>query len=302
MTFQQLEYILEVSKTGSVSRAAENLFVSRSSISSSITSLENELGYPIFVRTQQGLIPSSTGKQFLRYADRICQTQRLMTSLEQPSQVRQITIGISDYEPVCQAAVSLMEEYRDRRDLRFSIGIYSFDEIVEKLSVFEMDAAVFCRMGNIQMKLETMLEKHGLQWRVIGSAPTVVMIGKGHPLYDKPDLQLRDLENSTFIDIMSKDISKNTYLGSVMKIDRERIFSTNSSALRYSLLRQGIGFAIGRKPADQSIRTHGLRCVPIPELEQPLVSVVNPARPLCPEAARFLELLEEKLNASQSQS
>lgn len=297
MTFQQLEYILEVSKTGSVTRAAENLFVSRSSISSSITSLENELGYPIFLRTLQGLTPSATGKQFLRYADSICQTHRLMKGLEQPSQVRQITIGISDYEPVCQAAITLAEEYQDRRDLRFSICIYSFEEMVEKLSVFEMEAAVFCRLGNMQMKLETALEKHGLQWQVIGSAPTVVMIGKGHPLYNKPDLQLRDLENGTFIDIMNKDISKNSFLRSVMKIDRERIFSTNSSAVRYGLLSRGIGFAIGRKPTTQTIEYYGLRCIPIPELEQPLLRVINPARPLCPEAQRFLQLLEERLKA-----
>ena len=44
MTFQQLEYIVEISKCGSINKAAQKLFLSQSGISTAVRELENELG------------------------------------------------------------------------------------------------------------------------------------------------------------------------------------------------------------------------------------------------------------------
>ena len=58
MTIQQVQYILEVSQTGSISRAASNLFLAQSNLSSAIRSLEQELGFPIFTRSNRGIQPT----------------------------------------------------------------------------------------------------------------------------------------------------------------------------------------------------------------------------------------------------
>ena len=41
MTFQQLEYIVEISKCGSINKAAQKLFLSQSGISTAVRELEN---------------------------------------------------------------------------------------------------------------------------------------------------------------------------------------------------------------------------------------------------------------------
>ncbi len=43
MTIQQPEYILEVNRSGSMSKAAKNLFVSHSSVRNSVAALEEDL-------------------------------------------------------------------------------------------------------------------------------------------------------------------------------------------------------------------------------------------------------------------
>lgn len=48
MTIQQLQYVLEIARCGSASRAAKNLFLSQPNLSSAIKNLEQELGFPIF--------------------------------------------------------------------------------------------------------------------------------------------------------------------------------------------------------------------------------------------------------------
>ena len=59
MTLQQLKYVIEVVSAGSISRAAERLFVTQPSLSNAIKELEQELGIELFVRTSRGAIPVS---------------------------------------------------------------------------------------------------------------------------------------------------------------------------------------------------------------------------------------------------
>ena len=300
MTFQQLAYILEVHRTGSVSKAASHLFISRSSVSSSITSLENELGYSIFVRTLQGLTPSEKGQKFLEYADKICKTHQLMTNLGDATDNKLVSIGVNDYSPVIEATTELVREYRYRNDIRFSLGVYSVNEIVDKLCLFELDAAIFSRFGNMHVNIESILENRGLQWKSLGEVPTTLVIGNKHPLSRKEDLDLRDLENEIFLDTLGKEISKNSYLRSVTRINPDKILTTNSSSLRYHLLKDGIGYTVCRIPSRQNIRNYDLRCIHIPALSQPLIFAINPTRPISQETKRLLELIERKLKHSDA--
>ncbi|MVP01341.1 LysR family transcriptional regulator [Paenibacillus lutrae] len=68
MHLEQLEYIVEVAKTGSITNAARNLHVSLSAVSQSITHLENELGVVLFKRSRQGAVPTAQGKEIIRIA------------------------------------------------------------------------------------------------------------------------------------------------------------------------------------------------------------------------------------------
>ena len=120
MTFQQLRYLLEVHKTGSISKAAENLFVSRPSVSLSISSQEAELGYPLFIRSQNGLIPSPQGRTVIKYANNICQTHEMIKNINTKEQTT-IRLSVIKYAPVDKAIIRLLNEYKDRHDISFSI-------------------------------------------------------------------------------------------------------------------------------------------------------------------------------------
>ena len=55
MTFQQLTYVVEISKCGSINKAAHKLFLSQSGISTAVRELEEELGIKFFVRSNRGV-------------------------------------------------------------------------------------------------------------------------------------------------------------------------------------------------------------------------------------------------------
>src|SRR5699024_6649149 len=68
MQFQQLEYIIEVTKTGSISEAAKSLHVSTATVSQSISNLEKEFGLEIFRRSRTGTEPTEKGKIIIEKA------------------------------------------------------------------------------------------------------------------------------------------------------------------------------------------------------------------------------------------
>ena len=55
MGLEKLEYLLTVEETGSISKAAEILYMSQPSLSKSIASVESSIGCKIFQRTSTGL-------------------------------------------------------------------------------------------------------------------------------------------------------------------------------------------------------------------------------------------------------
>lgn len=71
MNILHLKYAVEVAKTQSISKAADNLYMGQPNLSRAIKELEESLGITIFKRTSKGIITTPDGDEFLRKARRI---------------------------------------------------------------------------------------------------------------------------------------------------------------------------------------------------------------------------------------
>ena len=71
MKLQQIQYVIEINRANSISKAAKNLFTSQSHISNELKALEEELGFIIFERTSFGVRPTEQGKSLLELATSI---------------------------------------------------------------------------------------------------------------------------------------------------------------------------------------------------------------------------------------
>ena len=71
MDLRELNYIVTIANEGSISRAAEKLYMAQSSLSQSLQLYEVELGTPIFMRTARGVRPTPAGGAFLSHARQI---------------------------------------------------------------------------------------------------------------------------------------------------------------------------------------------------------------------------------------
>lgn len=68
MQIKQLEYLIAISHKKSFNSASENLFITPQSLSRSIASMENELGFKLFERNSQGVRFTRAGEKFLEVA------------------------------------------------------------------------------------------------------------------------------------------------------------------------------------------------------------------------------------------
>lgn len=71
MNLSHLKYAVEVEKSRSISKAAEDLFMGQPNLSRAIKELESDLGITIFKRTSKGIYPTPQGEEFLQYAKKI---------------------------------------------------------------------------------------------------------------------------------------------------------------------------------------------------------------------------------------
>lgn len=71
MNILHLKYAVEVAKTKSISKAAENLYMGQPNLSRAVKELEESLGIVIFERNTKGITVTPDGEEFLQYAKRI---------------------------------------------------------------------------------------------------------------------------------------------------------------------------------------------------------------------------------------
>lgn len=292
MTIQQLQYILEVQRTGSVTKAAKNLFVTPSSVSCAIAALEKELAINLFQRSYRGVIPTEDGLRVLQCAQNICQQHQLMRGKEERTD-NTVRIETGTYYPLSRVFTKLSEEYVGSGVvLSHRTGTTHREE---RLARGETDLVIFLKTCVRPRTPNIALKNKNLVWTLRKELPYVIQIGPGHRLYHKENLVPEDFDGDVLIDTPDAPVVRSRLLDPFVNVDPERVVMESDRAARYDLVRRGVGFMPGCKFPEDLDRQYGFRNIYMDGLYYALVSVVNADLPVRPEAARYLELLDEEL-------
>ena len=75
-------YMKEVCQTGSINRAAENLYISQPYLSQTLRKIEQQLGVTLLKRSNKGISLTDAGKEFLNISKEIIQLTQQAESLQ----------------------------------------------------------------------------------------------------------------------------------------------------------------------------------------------------------------------------
>ena len=75
MYIKEINYILKIQQYASISKAAEEIYISQPALSKFLKNLEQQIGAPLFSRIGNTLIPTHVGNRYLEYAREIADLQ-----------------------------------------------------------------------------------------------------------------------------------------------------------------------------------------------------------------------------------
>ena len=297
MTIQQVQYILEVSQTGSISRAASNLFLAQSNLSSAIRSLEQELGFPIFTRSNRGIQPTEQGLLVLEQAGYMWECYQKMRHASAIQTTAHIRIGGAPYTPVCEAYNRLCEAYQDYERLDFSYVILPIEEMIEKLYLSLLDLGLFMVSPDAREAFQKRIASKNLVVHPIAKVPIVLRIGPKHPLYHKAEIKLSDFADYTFVDYEGQAFSNYIKLQSSLHLnpDASRIAIVPDRLSKSQVVAESTMYSIGCKLPPHLNHRYAFRNIPLDDLHYDLLYIVREKQQMTQEMHRYLELVNREL-------
>lgn len=296
MTFQQLQYLLEVSRTGSVTKSAKNLFVSYSSISIAIGNLEKELGYPLFERKKTGLVPTQSGETVLQYASQICQAYEQIREVGKQRK-RNVRINCLDYDIYSRVFAQLLAECREG-SANITMTAYGAGELYQKLLHNELDLCVLTVMSFSFGDWEKRLKKGGLNRQILRVLPAAVQVGKEHPLYGAERIYPSDLQNYHMVDDSARPLSHSSQFCNIVYMDPEKVIYASSTSARQQIISRGLGYSVSMMPPLDARDNGETRFIPLEGIHYYIIGATNPRYPVPQEVTRYLQLLSLELEQS----
>jgi DNA-binding transcriptional LysR family regulator len=198
MNLDQLLYVREILRTQSITIASENLHVTQSAISQSITFLEKEVGIPLFHRSRQGTIPTEEGKPILY---KILETLQKFDELQEEIQsINSSYIGEMNVATIPSIFMTYLPRMlasfqRDYPQIKVNVVEMENLEIIAGVQQEEIDLGFIALFSTFNKKMNQQTVFHPLQTNGLFTA----IVPKNSELALKKFLTIQDIKNYPFI-------------------------------------------------------------------------------------------------------
>lgn len=201
MNLSNLKYVVEVEKTGSITRAAQNFFMNQPHLSRILRELEKDLGFQIFERTGRGMVPTQKGEQFLQYAKVILTQEEQIEALRQNFDAKALTVRLAaprtSYLPLALAL--LAEEAEGKAPLKISFRETNPRQVIRNVAGKDFDLGLL-RCQEIYLPFyQKMLQEENLESQLLWTFSCQVVFSLSHPLAQQENLTYLDLKPYTLI-------------------------------------------------------------------------------------------------------
>lgn len=195
MNTLHFKYAVEIEKTGSISKAAENLYMGQPALSRTIKELENSLGITIFKRTSTGVVPTKKGAEFLVYAKNILSQLSEMETLyrEDAQDAQRISISVPRSSYLSKAFSRFLRQLDHNKKIDIKYKETNSTRTINKLSIGEYNLGV--------VRYETIYEDYFFKsfsdkkfiCEPLWEFNCIALMNKNHPLADCNSISPTDL-------------------------------------------------------------------------------------------------------------
>lgn len=219
MTLQQLNYVITISETGSMNKAAEQLYVAQPSLTNAVKELEKELGITIFNRSGRGVTLTNDGSEFLLYARQLYSQYTVLTEKYGSGTLKKkFGVSTQHYSFAVKAFVEMVKEL-DASQYEFAIRETKTREVISDVASFRSEIGILYLSDFNRKVLQKILDSNGLTFHKLIGCKAYVYMWKNHPLAKKKSLDFEQLSDYPCLSFEQGENASFYY--------SEEIFSTN---------------------------------------------------------------------------
>ena len=299
MTLQQLKYIIEIAETGSITMAAQRLFIAQPSLSKSVAELEKEMGITIFCRSNRGVYLSEEGTKFLSYARQIVeQTQLLEREYKSaPPPNRVFAVSAQHYAFVVNAFVELVREYGGDK-YEFTLRELKTAEIIEDVRTHRSDIGVLFRSGFNREVIDHILQSEELKFEPLFTAKPHVFVSRNNPLAKKDRVSLDDLKAYPRL-TYDQGVKNSFYFAEELHITAEspKNIVVSDRATLFNLLIGLNGYTISSGVLSSDLNGDNIVAIPLESDEEMEIGyIITSDRPMNSMTRNYLEHLKRYIS------
>jgi LysR family transcriptional regulator, transcription activator of glutamate synthase operon len=195
MQIEQLEYIIEIAKAGTISTASKNLHVTQSAISQSLYSLEKELGVMLFHRSRTGTIPTEDGQKVIQKAfDILTKIQELKDEILSKKMTMKGELKLASIPTFMTFLLNPLATFKaDFPNVNIEIKEQETQEVIDAIKQQDVDIGMIAIHGGMKNITED------LEFKPLIKGEMKVYVNKNSPLAIFDTVTPHELINQTIV-------------------------------------------------------------------------------------------------------
>ncbi|MBP2639822.1 MAG: transcriptional regulator, LysR family [Firmicutes bacterium] len=202
MRLNQFEFLVALKRYKSFSKVSKALLISQPSISRAIKELEEELGYIVLKRGQNGIEFTPKGEMLVEKAENIMgevYSIRDINSVIESDLKCEVRIGTSSHfcnAVVLDVLVGLKAEYP-----KLVIKLINSDvrRVIEEIAAKDLDVGIIQINTVDESQISTEIEKNTLTFTEIFNEEMCFIVGQNHPLLKKEKVSMVEILQFPFV-------------------------------------------------------------------------------------------------------
>ena len=192
-----LKYVLEVERSGSISQAAQNLYMAQPNLSKAVKDLERELGFSIFNRTSGGVTVTEKGAEFLYHArkmtEQIMEIEKLSKRKDALSKQFKISIPRGSY--IANGVTEFVADLQITQGISITINETNAIQTISNVADRGYNMGIIRYQLSDEEVFRSRLKSNKLEQETIWEFEYVLVMSKNHPLAAKKTICVDDLRD-----------------------------------------------------------------------------------------------------------
>ncbi len=200
MKLEQLKQLVKIAEAGSMNKAAQEMFTARSSLSSSMKSLENELGDVLFTRSSGGIALTRYGAEVYYQAKEIIEKVDFLQEAAKINKRPKLSIASMYSSSGLLAVNELFRRCEDPRPL-IDLDENTLMKVIEKVDMGLADIGIITIFDDSKEITQKKLEGTNLDFHPLMNRQMYAIVGPKNPLYasSRKSVKLSELTDYPYI-------------------------------------------------------------------------------------------------------